>query len=353
MHHIGDGAHRVQLFSNLFFNCLLRALPYFNSHAAFLLLGEKTVLIILFYSDDLGSCLANNARLLFRHRDIVNRQSDARTSRVVKTEMLHLVHYARHGVESITHGTVSHDSGERLLGDDVIYKWVVGGQDCIEEKPTDSRLKRVVLKCRVLLLPCDGKYLDLGPQIYGVVFGRENRRVWRCEVFAFSLRFLNRLGEPIEAEDNILRFRREHSHLPVAWFENILVRAHDILRLPLRLFRKRHMHGHLVAVEVRVKRVTDERVELDSVAFDKTGTEGLDALPVEGRCTVKKYILTGDRFFENFPHFGDAVFDKAPRAANVEREFAIQKTGDDEGTEELERHVIRQTAFIKLQVGAD
>ena len=41
--------------------------------------------------------------------------------------------------------------------------------------------------------------------------------------------------------------------------------------------RERHVHRHLVAVEVGVERGADERVDLDGLALDQDRLEGLDA----------------------------------------------------------------------------
>src|SRR3989338_2079528 len=101
------------------------------------------------------------------------------------------------------------------------------------------------------------------------------------------------------------------------------------------------MHGHLVSVEVRIERVTHERMELDRVALDEPRTEGLDALAVQGRRAVEEHVFALDSFFEELPHFCYAVFDNAARAADVEREFAAQEGGDNELAEEFERHVLR------------
>jgi hypothetical protein len=43
------------------------------------------------------------------------------------------------------------------------------------------------------------------------------------------------------------------------------------------------VHGHLVAVEVGVERRADERMDLDGLALDEDGLEGLDAEPVQRR----------------------------------------------------------------------
>ena len=47
--------------------------------------------------------------------------------------------------------------------------------------------------------------------------------------------------------------------------------------LGLRLGRQRQVDGHLVAVEVGVERGADQGVDLDGLALDQLGLEGLDA----------------------------------------------------------------------------
>ena len=44
----------------------------------------------------------------------------------------------------------------------------------------------------------------------------------------------------------------------------------------LGFFGKRNVHGHLVAVEVGVESVTDERMHLNSVAFNQNRLECLN-----------------------------------------------------------------------------
>ena len=58
------------------------------------------------------------------------------------------------------------------------------------------------------------------------------------------------------------------------------------------------MDGHLVAVEVRVERVADERVDLDRLALDEHRLERLDAETVERRCAVQEHRMLGDHLFD-------------------------------------------------------
>jgi hypothetical protein len=48
------------------------------------------------------------------------------------------------------------------------------------------------------------------------------------------------------------------------------------------------MHGHLVAVEVRVVGGADQGVQLDGLAFHQQGLKGLDAQAVQGGRAVEQ-----------------------------------------------------------------
>ena len=153
LHHIRHRAHRIQFCGNLLFNRLLRTLPNLNRHTALLLFGEQTILVIPLNLRDLDSRLADYARLLLRHRDIVDGPRDTRASRVVKAEPLHLVHDSGYRIKPVARDAVGHDAREHLLGDGLVDKRIVRGQHGVEEESTNRRLKRVAIKGLVLLLP--------------------------------------------------------------------------------------------------------------------------------------------------------------------------------------------------------
>ncbi len=114
---------------------------------------------------------------------------------------------------------------------------------------------------------------------------------------------------------------------------------------------KRDVDGHLVAVEVGVEGGTHERMELDGVAFD----QGRPERWMPWRCRVgarfRSTYLALDHLFEDGPHFRDAFFDEASRATDVVGELALHQLRDDERTEELERHLLRQSALIERESG--
>jgi hypothetical protein len=71
--------------------------------------------------------------------------------------------------------------------------------------------------------------------------------------------------EIIQPQNNILR--RNDNRLTVGGREDVVGRHHQNAGLKLRLDRERHVNSHLVAVEVGVKRGTDQRVELNRFAL--------------------------------------------------------------------------------------
>ena len=77
--------------------------------------------------------------------------------------------------------------------------------------------------------------------------------------------------------------------LPFAGERMLFVRHHEHARFHLRLDRQRHVHGHLVAVEVGVERRADERVQLDRLALDEHRLERLDAEAVQRRRAVQQH----------------------------------------------------------------
>ena len=113
------------------------------------------------------------------------------------------------------------------------------------------------------------------------------------------------------------------------------------------------MHGHLVAVKVRVERGADERVDANGLAFDEHRFERLDAEAVQRRSAVEQHGMLADDVFENVPNDGFLLLDHFlglldGGAVTLRFELVI-----DERLEKLERHFLRQTALVELQLRAD
>ena len=135
--------------------------------------------------------------------------------------------------------------------------------------------------------------------------------------------------------------------------QHVARREHQQTRLGLRLRRQRHVDGHLVAVEVGVEREADERVDLDRLALDEDRLEGLDAETVQRRCAVEHHRVIGDDLLEHVPHLRTRALDHPLRGLDVRREVLVDEPLHDERLEQLERHDLRQTALVQVQVRTD
>ena len=134
--------------------------------------------------------------------------------------------------------------------------------------------------------------------------------------------------------------------------EDVVRREHQDARLGLRLRRQRQVDRHLVAVEVRVERVADERVHLDRLALDEHRLEGLDAQAVERRRAVQQHRVLGDDLLEHVPDLRDHRVDVLLGRLDVLDGLPLDEPAHDERLEELERHQLGQPALVELEVRA-
>src|SRR3989344_2729811 len=347
------GTHRVERLFYHALDILLRAVPDLDDHAPFLVFGQESVPEIIDDARDLLARASHDFLFPVRNGNVLERPGDARARRVLETETLHLVHDSGDAVEAVAHDAVVHDVRKHLLRDGIVDEGIIGREHGVEEEAADRSFKRLVAECRILFLARDRQHLDSSAQVDAPVLIGEDSGIRRGEVAAFPFRARDRLRKPVGTKDDIQGFCREYDHVARARFEEVFIRAHHFARFPLRLFGKRNVDGHLVAVEVRVESGTDQRVKLDGVALDENGPERLDALTVEGRSAVEENVFALDGFFKDFPDLGNAVFDEAACAADVEGELSREKPRNHEGPEKLERHVLRKTALVELEVRAD
>ena len=124
-------------------------------------------------------------------------------------------------------------------------------------------------------------------------------------------------------------------------------------RLGLRLGRQRQVHRHLVAVEVRVERLADQRVQLDRLALDQLRLEGLDAEAVQRGRPVEQHRVLGDDLLQHVPHLRAAALDHALGGLDVLRVVEVDQPLHDERLEQLQRHLLGQAALVQLELRAD
>ena len=97
---------------------------------------------------------------------------------------------------------------------------------------------------------------------------------------SFALGALLGLGQVVEAKHHVLR--GHGNRLARRGRQNVVRGQHQHAGFNLRFRRQRNVHGHLVAVEVRVERGADQRVNLDGLALHQHRLKGLNAQAVQG-----------------------------------------------------------------------
>src|SRR5512140_2672158 len=114
------------------------------------------------------------------------------------------------------------------------------------------------------------------------------------------------------------------------WRENIVRSEHQHARFQLRLDRQRHVHCHLVAVEVGVVRGANERVNANGFTLDQLRFKRLNRETVRSRSTIQKHQVAPGNFVENVPNPGSLALNHLLRAAyRVDVAEIFQPTNDE------------------------
>src|ERR1700678_1855790 len=94
-------------------------------------------------------------------------------------------------------------------------------------------------------------------------------------------------------------------------------------------------------------------MNLDRLTLDEHRHERLDAETVKGWRAVEEHRMLLDHAVEHVPHFGTHAFDHALGALDVLRAVLRDELAHHERLEQLERHLLGQTALAQLQLRPD
>ena len=158
-------------------------------------------------------------------------------------------------------------------------------------------------------------------------------------------------GQVIGTQHHVLR---RHSHGPaVRELQQVIGRQHQEAGLGLRLGGKRHMHRHLVAVEVGIECGTNQRMQLQGAALHQNGLECLDTQTVQGRRSVHQHGVALDDHLQRVPNLlGGTTVHHFAGLADILSDLQIYQTLHYKGLKELQRHLLGQAALVHLQLGA-
>src|SRR3974390_938255 len=157
--------------------------------------------------------------------------------------------------------------------------------------------------------------------------------------------------EVVEAEHNVLR--RHDDRRAVRGMQDVVGGHHQHARFKLRFQRQRNVHGHLVAIEVGVERGADQRMQLDRLALDQHRLEGLDTEAGQRWGAVQEPRMLADPLVEDVPTLRLLLLDQLLGLLDRGRQALGVEPRVDERLEQFERHLLRQTALMQFQFGAD
>ena len=361
-----DAVRRLHFLEHGFRHGLGDAVPDVDDLVVALAVRDGALLALVLDLEHFLARAVHELGLVARDAHVVDADRDAGLGRDRETESLHDVEDLDGALEPVGHEAVVDEVLEALLLQRAVQERQLGRQVRREQDAPDRRLDaRAVAGDRVrvddvlvvedLALEVDEAareaHRDPGVRVdlAGVV--RERDLVEAREDAAFALAPFLAAGEVVEAEDEVLRRHREG--LAVRGRQDVVRGQHQDLRLDLRLRRERDVDGHLVAVEVRVERRADERVDLDRLALDEDRLERLDAEAVERRRAVQENRVLLDDFLESVPHLVRRLLDELLGRLDRGRDPLLLEPVVDERLEELEGHLLRQAALVELELRPD
>src|ERR1700733_10671062 len=258
---------------------LLRAAgPGVDFLVVLLTLGDEPVLVLLFVLLDLLLHLGDEGVLRFRDDQIVLAERDAGLARLGEAER---------------HQPVAEDDRLFLAAEavDMVDQLadLLFGQQPIDQLEANQRAARQDLRQQHAARRRFDPSGDRLALTVDRLVARLDARVQRHRLRGERLLDLSDIGEHhalarltgafggdvVETKHDVLR--RHDDRLAVGRAEDVVGRHHQDAGFELRLQRQRHVHRHLVAVEIGVEGGADERMQLDRLALDQHRLKRLDA----------------------------------------------------------------------------
>ena len=277
----------------------------------------------------------------------------------METGVLQTVENRRHLGQIVGVGDVLDQAADLLLVHLIVQEGIVRRQHIVEDDAADRGLD--ALAFLVVLEHAEGgghlrvvgqTHLDLGLQVQigaGVVGVQSVIEIDEHATLAGEAVAHGR--QVVQADDHVLG--RHGQRMAVGRGLDVVGGQHQHAGLGLSLGAQRHVHSHLVAVEVGVEGGADERMQLDGLALDEHRLEGLDAQTVQGWCAVQQHRMVDDDLFQHVPHVAGTAIDGTLGGLDVGGILKLDQALHDEGLEQLQRHLLGQTALVHLQLRAD
>ena len=351
--HHEDGIERIHVFHHGVRHVVRRLRPKLDDLLIALVLGDETAPELALHLVDARLCIGDDFLLLRRHDDVGHGDRHARNAGIVVAEIFHMINDL--GCLGCTEVVITvcdefaelflvHQNAEAPLARLGILTIVAQflGQNLAENKASERAADKPVAL---------DTHRDLRLQIKALLLISEQSFRRPRKDLALTLCSRLEFGQVIGAEHHVLR--RNDDGLAVFGGENVIRCQHEDTRLGLRLCRKRQMNRHLVAVKVGVVRRTCKRMELQRTPLGEHRFKCLNAETVERRSTIEEHGMLLDDTLEHIPNLGTRALNHALGRLDVVRGAVRLEFLHNKRLEKLERHLLRQTALMKFQLGTD
>src|SRR5690606_10393394 len=154
-------------------------------------------------------------------------------------------------------------------------------------------------------------------------------------------------GHVVQPQNNVLG--RHDDRFPAGGRQNVVGGHHQRTRFQLGFQGQRPVNGHLVTVEVGVIGSTDQRMQLDGLTFNQNGLERLDTESVQRWRTVEQYRVLPDHIGQDVPHLCGFPLHHLLGSLDGCGQTPTLEFAEDEGLEQLQRHLLGQAALMQLE----
>ena len=237
-----------------------------------------------------------------------------------------------------------------IARDSPVHKSKVLGQDLIEDKPSQRGFLRILQPGPVGHLLCNTDF-DPALQCQRPVFISQDRLIDIFKCLAFSDGSRSLLCQIVDSKYHVLRGHRHRT--AVRRFQQVVRREQQEPALCLCFHGQGQMNGHLVTVKVCIECSTHQRMQFDRLTFHKDRLKCLNSQSVQRRRTVQHDRMLFDDFLQHIPHFRLQTFHHFLGALDIVCGIVCHQFFHNKGLEQLDRHLLRKTALVDLQLRPD
>ncbi|CVM13872.1 Uncharacterised protein [Streptococcus pneumoniae] len=356
-HHAVDGVELRQAVLHGRGDLVGGLVPDVDQLGATLVVRDQALVVLLLHALGLLLVALHDGGLVEVGGDVRDRHGHTRPGAPVEAGVLEVVQRLRGDDHRVALGQVVDQLTEGALGRLLVQPRVVVRQQLVEQHLAQGGLDEGDLALGPAL---GGRHvrrrheaLDADPcgrvQVQVAAVERHDGLAdGRVQVARADLVRTHR-GEVVQSDDHVLG--RHGDRAAVRGLQDVVAREHEQARLGLGLRRQGQVDRHLVAVEVRVERGADQRVQLQGLAFHELRLEGLDAQTVQGGGAVQQDRVLGDDLLEHVPDLRTEALHHALGGLDVLRVVQVHETLHHERLEQLQRHLLRQAALVQLELG--